>query len=280
MILTIEHDTNYQYLDRVFLEPHTLRLTPRQGKSLRVYESRLEIDPQPQGIHPILEGDGTQAHLVWFNGMTKQFRIRACSEVELKPFNPFEFIIYPTSGVRLPMVYPAGWEQVLAPYRQTGAPEPEIKTFGSYILEATGQETVTFLTELNRQISAEFRYEKREHGLPHPPLQTLQNKAGSCRDFAVFAMAVCRAMGLAVRFVSGYYYSEAQDEPSELHAWIEVYLPGAGWKGYDPAHGLACDHHYIALAASADPDKASPVIGTFRGFASSRMKTSLAICVS
>ncbi|MCA9403460.1 MAG: transglutaminase family protein [Candidatus Omnitrophica bacterium] len=276
-ILTIEHETTYHYLDRVFLEPHLLRLTPREGKNLHVYQADLEIDPKPQGIHSILEMDGTHAHLVWFSGMTKQFSIRARSEVELRPFNPFEFIIFPTTSVRLPMVYPAGWERVLAPYMQDGAPDPAVKTFAANIAEDTAQETINFLTALVKTISDDFKYVKREHGRPHPPEQVLSEKEGSCRDFTVFAMAACRALGLATRFVSGYYFSEEDDEPSELHAWLEVYLPGAGWKGYDPAHGLACDHHYLALSASAEPDKTLPVTGTFRGFASSRMRTSLMI---
>lgn len=280
MIVTIEHETNYQYLDRVFLEPHTLRLTPRQSPGLRVYDASMDIDPQPQGINIIQEEDGTQAHLVWFNGMTKHFRIRARTEIELNPINPFEFLIYPTGGVRLPMVYPSAMVTMLEAYRQQGAANPDVKSYAVNLAEDTGQQTVDFLSQLIQRIHTDLEYEKREQGCPHPAQQTLEEKKGSCRDFAILAIDVCRAIGLAARFVSGYYFSHNREEPSELHAWVEVYLPGAGWKGYDPTHGVACDHHHIALAASAQSERTLPVTGTFRGFASSRITTKLSMLTS
>ncbi|MBZ0165930.1 MAG: hypothetical protein K8I00_03915, partial [Candidatus Omnitrophica bacterium] len=192
MILTLEHETTYQYLDKVFLEPHVIRMTPRSGKALRVLESTLEIEPQPQGMNHILETDGSQSSLVWFSGMTNIFRVKARCAVELIAVNPFDFIIYPSTGLRVPILCPPDREAELAPYLRDSMDHPDIKAFGAELADRSGQQTVPFLTNLAQEIHEGFTYEKREHGQPHSAEHTFRQKKGSCRDFVVFAMAVCR----------------------------------------------------------------------------------------
>ncbi|HEV2448249.1 MAG TPA: transglutaminase-like domain-containing protein, partial [Candidatus Sulfopaludibacter sp.] len=120
-----------------------------------------------------------------------------------------------------------------------------------------------------------FRHVVREDGPPLPPDVTLREGAASCRDLAVLFCAACRAHRLAARFVSGYERAAAFEEQSEMHAWAEVYLPGGGWRGYDPSRGLAVSTGHIAVAAAADPQLAAPIIGAYRGSARSTMEHSI-----
>ncbi len=105
----------------------------------------------------------------------------------------------------------------------------------------------------------------REHGAPRPGEDTLARKEGSCRDLTLLFIEACRSLGIAARFVSGYHAGAPDQGPRYLHAWAEVYLPGAGWRGYDPSHGLAVAQQHVAIAAAATPQLAAPVSGKVRG---------------
>ena len=126
---------------------------------------------------------------------------------------------------------------------------------------------------------ATTRHMIREVGPPQPAESTLRDRAGSCRDLAVLFCAACRAVGLAARFVSGYERDASLQENGDLHAWAEVYLEGAGWRGYDPSRALAVAASHVAVAASSDPLLASPVSGTFRGSATAKMEFSISMQV-
>ncbi|NEO26236.1 MAG: transglutaminase family protein, partial [Kamptonema sp. SIO4C4] len=131
------------------------------------------------------------------------------------------------------------------------------------IAQKTGHDPVAFLNELNQRIYHQCNYITRETGAPQSAGQTWQQKEGSCRDLAVLFMDICRVMGLASRFVSGYQEGDPDMAEWDLHAWVEVYLPGAGWRGYDPSQGLiVCDRH-IALVASAKPRYTTPIVGDY-----------------
>ncbi len=277
MKVEIKHRTEYHYMDRVFLGPHTLRLTPRSDPHIEVHASAIVMEPRPVGSSHVLETNGTAATFAWFKGMTDVFCIESRSIVETHAFNPFDFLIYPGSCIRLPMVYPPEWLALLGPYLGEGQDMPDLKTFALDLLNESQFETISFLINLCGWIGESFEYEKREQGPPNDPLDTLQEKKGSCRDFAVFAIAVCQQLGLACRYVSGYLLGEDSDEPGELHAWFEVFLPGAGWRAFDPTHGVACNHYYVTLSTSADPILTLPVTGTYRGATSSSLKVVLDI---
>ena len=117
---------------------------------------------------------------------------------------------------------------------------------------------------LSKRISEECAYKQRHTGEPYSAQKVLSDRRGSCRDLAVLYMAAARAAGLAARFVSGYYFDQSPKHP-QLHAWAEVYIPGGGWRGYDPTLGLACYGHHIALAAGASSFQTAAVEGAFLG---------------
>jgi transglutaminase-like putative cysteine protease len=208
--------------------------------------------------------DGHAAVQIWFDGLTSSLSVVVSSTVETLRANPFDFLL-PAEAVRLPLRYSNSVERGLAGYMSGGEVAAPVRQAVDGVLERSEGRTVPFLTELTRWIGASFAKIVRLEGPPLPPVETLAAGAGSCRDLAVLFNEMCRAVGLAARFVSGYHEREAPDGRRHLHAWSEVYLPGAGWRGFDPAEGLAVADRHVVLAAGLQPVSAAPTDGTFRG---------------
>ena len=134
---------------------------------------------------------------------------------------------------------------------------------------------------MNRQLFADFSHIHRDTGAPQSPAHTLQSRRGACRDLAVLFVDCCRAEGIAARFASGYQKGDLQSERRHLHAWPEVYLPGGGWRGFDPTHGAPVADSHVTIAAAAHPRDTMPVTGSFYGEgATSKFDFSLKIQVS
>ncbi|MCA9406675.1 MAG: transglutaminase family protein, partial [Candidatus Omnitrophica bacterium] len=211
MKFRIQHHTRYQYMENIFLEPHVIRLLPRRDNHVNIISKSINIAPEPIGVNEILENNGTVSLFTWFKGRTNVFDIKTDVLITMDSFNPFDFLIYPSSGLRLPIIYSTDLSAVLTPYFNFNQEDSSVKLFAQNLAESCGQETILFLTNLCRIIYEEFSYEKREKGAPYQPSETLKYKKGSCRDFTVFAMAVCREMGFACRYASGYYVSTNPD---------------------------------------------------------------------
>ena len=142
-------------------------------------------------------------------------------------------------------------------------------------------ETVPFLGLITHRIHETCEAVVRHHDDPWPASVTLAERRGACRDLAVLLTTACRAVGLAARFVSGYQAGDPEQTERELHAWAEVYLPGAGWRGYDPMRGTAVSDQHVALAAGLTPRAAAPTSGTFRGTgATSTLHTDVSMIVT
>jgi transglutaminase-like putative cysteine protease len=269
MHLSVSHTTVYRYDAPVQPEPHTFRLRPRTDAAQRLLRFEIEIVPAPAGRVECLDQDGNVVLEAWFSQPVEQLEVRSTFEVETLRENPFDFLL---TAPDLPPRYPEPLRTALAPYRN-GAPEhAAIREFARAAAERAGGQTMPFLTELNGALFEGFRHQEREVGAPHPPEATLEARVGSCRDLAVLFSALCRSVGIAARFVSGYQGDSALRDQAHMHAWAEVYLPGGGWRGYDPAQGLAVSTSHVAVAAAADPSMASPVSGSYRGAAHSSMQ--------
>ncbi|MFB2895610.1 transglutaminase N-terminal domain-containing protein [Aerosakkonemataceae cyanobacterium BLCC-F50] len=265
MLYHIAHTTTYKYQQAVTLRPHTIRLIPRSDAAQKVHKFSLEIDPKPTGICYNDDLEGNVVLQTWFNEPTEFLKIQVNSEVETFRKNPFDYLLEPYA-LKLPIDYSASLLAQLSPYLQTQYPgniDPVATQLAQEILVASSHQTTTFLSKLNQQIYETCQYVIRETGDPLPAGITWQQKSGSCRDFAVLFMEVCRAVGLAARFVSGYQEGDLDQKERDLHAWVEVYLPGAGWRGYDPTHGLAVGDRHIPLVASAFPNYTAPISGSF-----------------
>ncbi|NEQ27755.1 MAG: transglutaminase family protein, partial [Microcoleus sp. SIO2G3] len=166
----------------------------------------------------------------------------------------------------VPIDYPTSLFTQLQPYLSgyLGTIDSAAIELAQTIAQAVEGSAIAFLTELNQRIYTTCRYIRRESGEPFPPGLTWRQQGGSCRDFAVLFLEVCRAIGLAARFVSGYQEGDPDQSDRDLHAWAEVYLPGAGWRGYDPTQGLAVSDRHIALYASPFPRQTAPIFGTLK----------------
>jgi transglutaminase-like putative cysteine protease len=140
-----------------------------------------------------------------------------------------------------------------------------VTAFAAELSLAVDRDTLRFLERLASELYNDFNHIHRETGMPQVPATTLQTRAGACRDLAVLFIDCCRAEGLAARFASGYQKGNLQSERRHLHAWPEVYLPGAGWRGFDPTHGEAIADTHITVAAASRAQDTMPVSGVFTG---------------
>lgn len=267
MLFTIEHSTEYRFTRPVFFEPHQLRLQPRGDAAQRLLRFDIQIEPTPAGLTPALDTEGNVVTMAWFDDLHDRMVLRVSCEVETLRENPFDYLLTPVNR-RLPIGYQP-WEidALRAACRRVAVPSKAdpVLDLASEIRDAAGHELVPFLTKLCNTLYERIKLVHRETGSPWPPAITIEQRRGSCRDLAVLFIDACRAVGLAARFVSGYQEGDADQDERHLHAWAEVYLPGAGWRGYDPTHGLAVADRHVVVAAAADPELAAPVIATYRG---------------
>jgi len=261
----IDHVLKFQYTQPVFLEPLTVRLRPRSDCSQRLLDHTLQLNPQPQDTAESLDLEGTSLVTAWFHDKQTALTLRARSEVETLVNNPFDFLVKDERYFHLPITWPQEQRLLLAPYLHRAAPDAAVDAFAREISEEVQGNTSVFLTHLAARISNRFDLENRETGGPRTPTQVLADRKGPCRDLTVLYLDACRAQGLPGRFTSGYWYHEEPQEDPELHAWAEVYLPGAGWRGYDPSAGLAVADRHVALASGPIPEWAAPTQGNFRG---------------
>jgi transglutaminase-like putative cysteine protease len=278
----ISHTTTYIYDRPVTLSPHVIRLRPRSDVSQKLSQFSLTVSPSPQGSSENIDLDGNSTIRVWFKeAVTTSLSIQTLSQVETFRTNPFDYLLEPWAA-QLPLDYPASLSAQLQPYwggqfSVASGIDPIAIQFAQELWQATSGNTLSFLSELNQRIYKTCKYVIRETGAPFPPGMTWTQQTGSCRDMAVLFIEVCRAVGLAARFVSGYQEGDGESLDRHLHAWAEVYLPGAGWRGYDPTHGLAVADGYIAIGASASAQNMAPVSGAIQPAAQATLKYQLLI---
>lgn len=265
MKLSIRHELRFSYTKPVFLEPTLLRLRPRDDFSQKLELFDLEVAPPPAGRSEELDLLGNSGSLLWFNEECPNLTLKVHSQVQTLLTNPFNYLVTDPQTLKLPARYNQENRLALNPYLHRHQPDKAVEDLAQSLLMESDDNTLNFLYHATDFISREFQHIPRAKGEALAPVKTLRRKEGACRDLAVLFMDICRALGLAARFVSGYKYSPDAQDQQELHAWAEVYLPGAGWRGYDPSWGLAVADHHVAIAAGPAPLDAMPVAGTFRG---------------
>jgi transglutaminase-like putative cysteine protease len=265
MRIAVAHTTVYRYDSPVWQEPHTFRLRPRSDAAQRLLRHELTIAPEPAGRSWRLDQDGNVVLDAWFRDPMQELSVESAFEVETLRENPFDFL--PGTEAAPP---------TLAPY----ATEKSNAAVESMSHEIDAQTALVFLGELTRRLFEEFEHVVRDEGPAHRPEETLRARSGTCRDLAALFCAACRVRGIPARFVSGYEREASIQERPQMHAWAEVYVPGGGWRGYDPSQGLAVSTSHVTLAAAADPLLAAPVSGTYRGAARATMQFQIAMQVS
>ena len=264
--LKIVHRTRYEFPASVRLGPHRLLLRPREGHEVHIESSLLETSP-PATLHWLRDIYDNSVAIATFDQPTTQLMID--SEVIVQHFDvaPLDFLVA-DDAVNYPFRYDPDTAAVLRPYLVDVDEPVEHEALRSWLAQRwhAGEEvqTYTLLERLSRDINQTLTYQAREYPGVQTAAETLARGAGSCRDFASLFMLAARCLGLAARFVSG-YLNAPHTGSGATHAWAEGYLPGAGWKGFDPTLAEMVGSKHIAVAGARRPDVVSPVAGTFFG---------------
>ena len=277
MEIEIIHETEYAYKSEVFFEPHYFRFKPNDTPYASLKEFRIQVFPKPMGISEQTDAENNTVHFSWFEGMHLKLSVKVISVLTIKPYNAFNFLLYPSSHNQLPFSYSEDLKNLLEPCLEKIDLSDSLRKYGEDIMSKANHNTLTFLSELTIRIHKDFILEIREVGEPYLPDETFALKRGSCRDFAWMQIQLLRHLGMAARFASGYFYIEAEDPKFELHGWTEVFLPGAGWIGFDPSNGIRTTNMYFLVSSSANYLNTMPVSGSVRGDAPSILTTSLEI---
>jgi len=280
--LRIQHLTRYQYAETVTLLPHSMHLRPRDGHDIRVVSSKLEISPQFR-IRWKRDVYGNSVAVVTFLQAASELSIASEVVVENYEEQPLDFVLEDYARF-YPFAYDASEQIDLAPYISPLYPQdqPMLTAWLADVWERGSKlDTIAMLTSLNTRIANGLRYQAREEPGVQSPSQTLSSGKGSCRDFATLFIESCRQFGLASRFISGYAVNEtASPWNTATHAWAEVYLPGSGWRGFDPTSGLLVSGDHIAVAVHRHPEAIPPVSGSFVGTGNAQAKLTVEVSVT
>ncbi|MFA5923525.1 MAG: transglutaminase family protein [Methylococcaceae bacterium] len=263
--LQIKHVTTYQYAETVTLLPHKLLLRPREGHDIRIESAELIISPayQLQWQRDVYDNAVAQATF-----LEPCSRLSIDSRVLIQHYDdqPLDFLVA-DYAVFFPFQYDAAERVDLGPYLSAifNQDKPMLSTWlRQFWYSGQVVETYILLEWINKAIATGFTYQQREEPGVQTPATTLNNRAGSCRDFATLFIEACRSLGLAARFVSGYLYSPALPQgQGATHAWSEVYLPGAGGKGFDSTTGQVVGNDHITVSVGRHPESVPPVSGSF-----------------
>ena len=279
--LNISHVTEYLFSTPVTLLPHRLLLRPRENHNVRIESSTLEISPAHtlQWKRDVLDNS---VAVVSFSEPSDRLCIASSVLIQHYEDAPLDFFV-DDYAVTHPFDYAMADRAELLPFQQAVYPSDRerVNRWLSGLDLQRPMETFTLLDRMNREIAGKFVYQMREEPGVQPPALTLERNSGSCRDFAALFVEACRHLGLASRFVSGYVYSEAIEAGNaSTHAWAEVYLPGAGWKGFDPTSGVVAGNRHIAAAVARHPEDVPPVAGSYLGPTGQRPLLRVAVRVS
>jgi transglutaminase-like putative cysteine protease len=267
--IRIYHLTEYTFSQPVELTEHTLLLRPREGHDMRIVSSRLDVQPQSR-TKWYRDIYGNSVGVLSLQGRSDHLRIESEVVIEHYQDSPLNFLV-DERALTFPFPFEPEDRLDLLPYRTHTWPN-DTKRLKSWILRfwSPGQSIETFklLDQINKAIVSEFRYNMREEPGVQSSGKTMELMSGSCRDFAAFFIEAVRYLGLPARFVSGYLHNPGASQHGSTHAWSEVYLPGAGWIGFDNTSGQVTGTAHIATAVHRHPESIPPVSGSFVGPAS------------
>ena len=263
----ILHRLTYVYDAPVSLGAHRLCLKPRGLGFQQLLDHQLSVSPEPSQHQEVLAASGDEIQRLNFLGTTDRLCFEARSRVETRPAPDLQSCF---SGEEPTLPFPQSRlnpdvQGALEGWLPNGQHEPSVIDLAQDALMGCNQLTLAFLRQLIDLIQDRVKYTQRHVGPAWPAGRTLRERIGSCRDLSMVMVACCRSVGLPARFVSGYQLSDPAPERYDLHAWTEVYLPGAGWRGFDPSAGGEISDRYVVLASSASPEHTAAVSGTFSG---------------
>ncbi|GAB2198771.1 transglutaminase family protein [Sessilibacter sp. MAH4] len=276
--LKITHKTRYDFTDHVELLPHTFRLRPREGHDLRIESSKLTIFP-PAVVRWYRDVESNSVATASFTDKSNFLTIESEIIIQKYDLNPLDFLVS-VHAVNYPFTYRYEDTISLSPYLTN--PDKLNRIFTDWVDENWKNyekiQTFSLLERINRRIFKTLVYVRREEEGVQSAEYTVASNSGSCRDFASLFMAAAQRLGFAARFVSGYIYSDGiSKENQSTHAWAEVFIPGAGWKGFDPTYGTVAGVHHIATAVARRPESVPPISGSFYGSSGASMNVEVLV---
>jgi transglutaminase-like putative cysteine protease len=287
-ILCVTHRTEYRYRQPVVLGQHRLMCRPRDSHDLRLLDTGLTITPPPSELRWMHDVFGNSIAIATFSDPAAELVFESTFRAEHFPL-PQDTLVIDDYAATLPLSYSASETVDLASSqaRHYADPEHTLDAWVKSLLDRTpGLATLDVLMAMIGAIKSEFAYKRREEVGVQSPLETLELKAGSCRDFAVLMMDAVRCLGLAAQFVSGYLYDEALIDAGgglvgggATHAWIQVYLPGIGWVELDPTNALVGGRNLIRVAVAREAVQAAPLVGSFTGAAGDFLALNVMVAV-
>lgn len=266
----IIHRTYYNFSDSVSLGEHSLRLRPREDHELRIESFKLTISPHAE-LRWHRDVEDNSVAIASFTQPVQQLAIESELVIQQHLENPLDFLVS-DYAVAYPFRYQKEDLALLSPYMGisiSGPSEGLERWIDSIWQHNDAIQTYSLLQRINTALYEQMIYRVREEPGVQSASATLAQGSGSCRDFALLFMAAARQLGLAARFVTGYLHAPLSPAAGATHAWAEVYLPGAGWKGFDPTTGQIVGTDHIPVAVARLPESVPPVEGSFRGDASS-----------
>ena len=270
-LLTVRHATTYRYSAPVAFGQHRLMLRPRDSHDLRLIGAELALSPggTMRWMHDVF---GNSVALVDFSAPAAELSIISTLTLERYALARPDFPIAPEAE-NYPFMHSADDRIDLARLREPHYPDPRgvLEQWARQFILETPANTFNLLTTMNAAIRGSFEYRAREEEGTRAPLETIEERSGTCRDFALLFIEAARTLGFGARFVSGYLYDPALDGGAAVqgagatHAWADIYLPGAGWVEFDPTNALVAGENLIRVAVTRDPAQAIPIAGTFAG---------------
>jgi transglutaminase-like putative cysteine protease len=297
-ILRVRHVSVYRYASPVRFGDHWLMFRPRDSHDLRLLDTSLVISPSA-AVRWLHDAFGNSVAIASFVEPATELCFTSTIRVEHFPAKPGDYVLAP-SARHTPISYSAMELVDLGPTTERHYPDPDNAVgawAGRFVEGDCDPDTLDVLIGMTQAIKAEFRYLRRERKGTQEPAETLATRSGTCRDFALFMMEAARSLGFAARFVSGYLYdgapadrmwadgmrAGAADEMvgvGATHAWLQIYLPGAGWVEFDPTNGLVGGENLIRIAVARDPSQALPLHGTYAGSPDDFLDLSVSVAVS
>ena len=284
-LLTVRHTTAYRYSEPVALGEHRMMFRPRESHDLRLLKAWLDITPQPTHLRFLHDVFDNSVAIATFEGSTAQLRFESIVTLE-----HFETALPDYPLEKFAERYPFRYSDEELPNLSCALvhhyPSEDMKHWVKQFLDPSGDTgTMNLLRRMTLAIKQDFVYTRRsEKGVQNPTV-TLETRRGSCRDFAVLMMEAARSLGLAARFVSGYIFIPGADDTAVVgggatHAWMQVYLPGAGWIDFDPTNSIIGNRNLIRVAVAWDHTHVLPLWGTFVGKASSFLGMDVTVSVT
>jgi transglutaminase-like putative cysteine protease len=272
-LLAVRHVTTYRYRQPVAFGEHRMLLRPREGHDQRILDARLDINPAPAELRWLHDVFGNSVAVARFSGRAAELRFDSSVLLVHEPAGA-DYLRLDGHAAKWPFSYGPEEAPDLSRTIERHFPDPdrEVDRWARRFVRGDGPtDTLEMLSEMTHAVRREFAYIARESGGTQAPIRTLKLGSGTCRDFAVLMMEAVRSLGLAARFVSGYLYSPGRDGRSHVgggatHAWVRVYLPGAGWVEFDPTNGIVGNRDLIRVAVARQASQAVPLAGTWTGF--------------